>query len=204
MDSRRALSLLAVLVLLHSSTDELLRAPADAPVPAPSAAITDDAKPPTPGELLSRRRLVVPVAGTPPTKLQDSFEARRGKGRKHEAIDIMAPWGTPVLAADDGRIEKITSNRGGGLTLYQVDPSGRFVYYYAHLAGYAEGLKEGQVVRRGDLIPYVGATGNASRDAPHLHFAVLLLTTQKRWWGGEAVNPYPALAQASAVTTARR
>lgn len=194
--------LVALFVLLHSSTDELLRPPPAAPA-APAAAETDP-QPPTPGELLARRRLVVPVAGTPPTKLQDSFEARRGMGRKHEAIDIMAPWGTPVLAADDGRVEKITSNRGGGLTIYQVDASGRFVYYYAHLAGYAEGLKEGQPVRRGDVIGYVGATGNASRNAPHLHFAVLLLTTQKRWWGGEAINPYPALAQSATVTTARR
>lgn len=203
MDFRRGLSLVAVFVLLHSSTDELRRPPPAAPAPPPLAAATD-LRPPTPGELLARRRLLVPVAGTPPAKLQDSFEARRGMGRRHEAIDIMAPWGTPVLAADDGRVEKITSNRGGGLTIYQVDASGRFVYYYAHLAGYAEGLKEGQPVRRGDVIGYVGATGNASRNAPHLHFAVLLLATQKRWWGGEAINPYPALAQSAAVTTATR
>ena len=202
MDPRRGLLLVALFVLLHSSTDELLRPPLSAP--APPAATETEPQPPTPGELLARRRLLVPVAGTPPTKLQDSFGARRGMGRKHEAIDIMAPWGTPVLAADDGRVEKITSNRGGGLTLYQVDASGRFVYYYAHLAGYAEGLKEGQPVRRGDVIGYVGATGNASRNAPHLHFAVLLLTTQKRWWGGEAINPYPALAQSAALTTTAR
>lgn len=196
--------LVALFVLLHSSSDELLRPPLSAPAPPAATETETEPQPPTPGELLARRRLLVPVAGTPPTKLQDSFGARRGMGRKHEAIDIMAPWGTPVLAADDGRVEKITSNRGGGLTIYQVDASGRFVYYYAHLAGYAEGLKEGQPVRRGDVIGYVGATGNASRNAPHLHFAVLLLTTQKRWWGGEAINPYPALAQSAALTTTAR
>ncbi len=202
MEFKRGLSLVAVFVLLHSSTDELQRVTPSPEAPPPAAVA--DAKPPTPDELLARRRLVVPVKGTSPARLQDSFEARRGMGRKHEAIDIMAPWGTPVLAADDGRIEKISSNRAGGLAIYHVDPSGRFVYYYAHLAGYAEGLKEGQAVQRGDVIAYVGATGNANRKAPHLHFAVLLLTTQKRWWGGEAINPYPALAQAAAVTTATR
>ena len=117
---------------------------------------------------------------------------------EHRAIDIMAPWGTPVLAADDGHVTKVSSNRGGGLAVYQADASGRFLYYYAHLAGYAEGLHDGQPVRRGEVIGYVGATGNAPDHAPHLHFAVQYTDNAKRWarlWGrGEAVNPYAALA----------
>jgi peptidoglycan LD-endopeptidase LytH len=182
-------------VLLHSSSNDW---PVSAPAPAPVAAtpsVAPQKGPPTPAELLAQRDLLVPVQGVRPEQLRDTFEARRGAGRKHRAIDIMAPWGTPVLAADDGRLEKISSNRAGGLALYQVDPSGRFVYYYAHLTGYAEGLREGQEVKRGDVIAYVGATGNAPEGAPHLHFQVMVLAEGKRWWGGEAVNPYHALVQ---------
>lgn len=203
MERAPVLLLLGLVVLLHSSSSLLLRAPAPAAAP-PVVAAPPAAVPPTPQDLLANRRLVVPVQGVARGKLHDSFDDKRSMGRKHQAIDIMAPWGTPVLAADDGKIAKITSNRGGGLTLYQVDPSGRFVYYYAHLGGYADGLQEGQAVRRGDVIAYVGATGNAQTNAPHLHFAVLLLTRERRWWGGEALNPYPALAGAGTMTAARR
>lgn len=203
MDRRHAWGILLVsaLVLLHSSSNDALQPVGDPPLAQAPAGTGPRADPaPSGAELLASRRLVVPVEGVPRSKLRDTFNARRGKGRTHEAIDIMAPWGTPVLAADDGKVAKITSNRGGGLTLYQVDGSGRFVYYYAHLAGYADGLQEGQQVRRGDVIAYVGATGNAARDAPHLHFAVLLLAKERRWWGGEALNPYHALARSGAVT----
>jgi murein DD-endopeptidase MepM/ murein hydrolase activator NlpD len=203
MDHRHAWGILLVsaLVLLHSSSHDALQPVEDPPLAkvAPGAGPRVE-PPPTGSELLASRRLAVPVEGVPRSRLRDTFNARRGKGRTHEAIDIMAPWGTPVLAADDGKVAKITSNRGGGLALYQVDGSGRFVYYYAHLAGYADGLQEGQQVRRGDVIAYVGATGNASKDAPHLHFAVLLLARERRWWGGEALNPYHALARSETVT----
>ena len=196
MGSLRLLLLPALLVLLHASTLEVGRpVPVMRPAPAPRAATA-----PTPSELLAQRRLAVPVQGVPRSRLVDTFNAGRSRGREHKAIDIMAPWGTPVLAADDGRIAKISRNRGGGLSLYQLDGSGRFVYYYAHLAGYADGLREGQALRRGDLIGYVGTTGNAPDSAPHLHFSVMLLKGEKRWWGGEALNPYHALAQGQAVT----
>lgn len=181
-----------LLALPSSNGDRPVPAPAVPPLVAPQEPASVA---PTPAELLAARRLAVPVQGVPRTRLRDTYDARRSMGRPHRAIDIMAPWGTPVLAADDGRVEKIARNRFGGLTLYQVDGSGRFVYYYAHLAGYADDLREGQRVRRGEVIGYVGATGNAPEKAPHLHFQVLVLAQGKRWWGGEPVNPYAALTQ---------
>ena len=191
MGSIRLLWVPLLLLVVHASTLQLTRpTPAPSPPPLPRTASA-----PTPDELLAQRRLVVPVKGVARARLKDTFHDGRGKGRQHKAIDIMAPWGTPVLAADDGRIAKISRNHGGGLSLYQVDASGRFVYYYAHLAGYADGLREGQTVKRGDLIGYVGATGNAPESAPHLHFAVMVLGAEKRWWGGEVLNPYGALRQ---------
>jgi len=200
---RLVLLLPAVLVLLHASiaTREL---PPPAVRPAPPAALPQAAAPPTPDDLLAQRRLAVPVQGVQRARLQDTFTDSRSRGRQHKAIDIMAPWGTPVLAADDGRLAKISRNRGGGLSLYQVDGSGRFVYYYAHLAGYADGLREGQPLRRGDLIGYVGTTGNAPETAPHLHFAVMVLQGEKRWWGGQALNPYDALVREDPVLASSR
>lgn len=154
--------------------------------------------------LLAQRSLLVPVAGVQPASLSDQYELGRGD-RKHEAIDLMAPAGTPVVAVDDGRIAKLFTSKPGGLTVYQFDPAQRLSYYYAHLQGYAPGLREGMEVRRGDLIGYVGSTGNANPRAPHLHFAVFRLGTPPKWWEGEAVNPYPALrgARASEAVAAR-
>lgn len=149
-------------------------------------------------QLLAQRPLLVPVVGIAPAGLSDNFEQSRGP-RRHEAIDILAPTGTPVVAVDDGRITKLFTSKPGGLTVYQYDPDGRLAYYYAHLQRYAEGLREGQVVRAGDVIGYVGSTGNADPGAPHLHFAVFRLGTPPKWWQGEAVNPYPALSRARAV-----
>lgn len=200
MGYRLILCLAGALALLHSASEWLTPRPVAVPsqpaavAPAPPPATPP--APPTPEARLAERKLAVPVQGVARSRLQDTFHARRGKGRAHEAIDIMAPWGTPVLAADDGKIVKISRNRAGGLTLYQADASGRFVYYYAHLAGYADNLREGQEVRRGDVIAYVGATGNAAPTAPHLHFAVMLHKKSLRWQGAEVVNPYPALAMA--------
>ena len=196
------LALLLAVMLLSQSALDRLQAPGDASTPAAqpvAKARPADAKRPTSAEeILASRRLVVPVQGIARSRLHDTFNESRGKGRAHRAIDIMAPWGTPVLAADDGQVTKISSNRGGGLAVYQTDTSGRFVYYYAHLAGYADGLHDGQLVRRGEVIGYVGATGNAPGHAPHLHFAVQYVDSEKRWaklWGkGEVVNPYLALA----------
>jgi murein DD-endopeptidase MepM/ murein hydrolase activator NlpD len=145
-------------------------------------------------EWLRRRDLKIPVEGADDDDLRDTFADARGSGRAHEALDIMAPRHTKVLAADDGVIAKLfNSHGGGGITIYQFDPTETFSYYYAHLDRYASNLKEGQRVRRGDVIGYVGSTGNASPDAPHLHFAIFRLTLERQWWKGEPVNPYPVL-----------
>lgn len=147
-------------------------------------------------EWLAQRPLLVPVAGVDPGALSDHYELRRGS-RVHEAIDIMAPTGTPVVAVDDGRIAKLFTSRAGGYTVYHFDPAQRLAYYYAHLDRYAEGLREGMEVRRGDLIGYVGASGNADVKAPHLHFGVFRLGSPPKWWEGAPVNPYPALSRAA-------
>jgi murein DD-endopeptidase MepM/ murein hydrolase activator NlpD len=143
-------------------------------------------------EELRRRRLSLPVNGIRVEQLVPTFDEARGD-RAHEAIDIMSPRGTPVVATEDGRIAKLFWSKAGGHTIYQFDPSERYVYYYAHLDRYADGLAEGQAVVRGQTIGYVGSTGNAKADAPHLHFAIFLLTPDKRWWDGAALDPYPVL-----------
>jgi murein DD-endopeptidase MepM/ murein hydrolase activator NlpD len=143
---------------------------------------------------LRERDLTLPVQGVDRDELRDTFFDTRGGGRAHEAIDIMAPRHTPVLAVEDGTIAKLhDSQGGGGVTIYQFDPAAQFCYYYAHLDRYASGLREGQPVRQGQLIGYVGSTGNASADAPHLHFGIFRLTAERRWWKGEPINPYPVL-----------
>ena len=139
--------------------------------------------------LLAERRIAVPVAGTAKDKLYDSFDDGRGTG-KHQAIDIHAPRGTPVIAAGDGCVVKLFRSIPGGLTVYQFDPEGEFAYYYAHLDRYADDLKEGSQLQRGDVLGYVGTSGNAPANAPHLHFAIFRLGPDKRWWKGAAVNPY--------------
>ena len=139
------------------------------------------------------RAMIVPVAGVDRGAMRDMFNEVRGS-RRHEAIDILAPRGTPVVATDDGIVKKLFTSKPGGLTVYQFDPDQRFCYYYAHLDGYAPGLHEGQVVKRGEVLGYVGTTGNAPKDAPHLHFALIRLDHERRWWKGTYVNPYPFLA----------
>ena len=137
--------------------------------------------------------LLLPVSGVTAADLADTFTDRRGTARVHEALDIMAPAGTPVLAVADGHIEKLFDSANGGLTIYQFEPSGRYVYYYAHLQRYAADLEEGDRVRRGQVIGYVGSSGNASPEAPHLHFAIFRLGPEKRWWEGTPINPYALL-----------
>ncbi|HYR27754.1 MAG TPA: M23 family metallopeptidase, partial [Thermoanaerobaculia bacterium] len=138
------------------------------------------------------RAMIVPVTGVGRGGIRDMFEERRGN-RRHEAIDILAPKGTPVVATDDGEVKKLFTSKPGGLTVYQFDPDQRFCYYYAHLDRYAPGLHEGQLLRRGDVLGYVGTTGNAG-NTPHLHFALIRLDKERRWWKGTYVNPYPYLA----------
>ena len=137
--------------------------------------------------------LLLPVLGVSPEKLRDSYSHPRSRGRTHHALDIMAPRGTPVIAAVDGRIRKLFNSKGGGISIYQFDAKEEHVYYYAHLDRYADGLREGQIVTQGSIIGYVGTTGNAPESAPHLHFAIEVLPPTKEWWKGEPVNPYPLL-----------
>jgi murein DD-endopeptidase MepM/ murein hydrolase activator NlpD len=137
--------------------------------------------------------LQMPVEGIRPSDLRRDFDDKRGGGRVHQALDILAPKGTPVLAVADGKIRKLFTSKAGGLTIYQYDEAEKTCFYYAHLDRYAEGIREGMSVKSGSLIGYVGTTGNAPPGAPHLHFAVTRLPPTKEWWKGEAVDPFPLL-----------
>ena len=161
----------------------------DAP-PLPSRAAT----PPIPAVLDGRASpsLGMPVAGVDPRKLHSNFSQMRGD-HAHEALDIMAPRGTEVRAVAEGNVVKLFTSKPGGLTVYQFDDSRSWCYYYAHLDGYAPGLKEGMRLRQGEVLGYVGSTGDASPAAPHLHFAVFQLGPEKHWWQGTAVDPLPLL-----------
>lgn len=159
------------------------RPPEEPPTPAPSV---------TP---VAQGGLVIPVAGVEAAQLTDTWgESRGGGSRQHNAIDIMAPRGTMVVAAAAGTIEKIFESKPGGHTVYVRSVDGKTVYYYAHLDAYRDGLAEGQRVRTGDVIGTVGSTGNASPEGPHLHFEVKRMARGERWHEGQEVNPYPLLA----------
>ena len=140
--------------------------------------------------------LAIPVPGVKPGELIDTYSASRGGGmRVHNAIDIMAGEGRPVIAAAPGTVEKLFfSQGGGGITIYVRSDDQAWTYYYAHLSAYAPGLTEGQHVARGALIGFVGHTGDASPDGPHLHFAINHMQPGERWWNGTPINPYPLLA----------
>jgi len=176
-----------------------LRPPAAAPAGAGDANANPDANAntttnananaPAPGKLM------VPVDGIKLAEIKDNFDQPRGAERHHEALDIMAPKGTKVFATADGKVAKLFTSKPGGLTIYEFDPTEKYAYYYAHLDRYADGLKEGADIKRGDLIGYVGTTGNADPNAPHLHFAVFELTPEKQWWKGTPVDPYPLLGE---------
>jgi peptidoglycan LD-endopeptidase LytH len=142
---------------------------------------------------LRDRRLDLPVRGIVRRELRESFYETRGSRRPHEAIDILAPRNTPVLAVEDGTIARLFESKAGGTTVYQFDPTIRYAYYYAHLERYANGLQEGHHVQRGQVLGYVGTSGNAAKDTPHLHFAVFRLTEKKRWWQGTPIDPYELL-----------
>jgi murein DD-endopeptidase MepM/ murein hydrolase activator NlpD len=144
----------------------------------------------TPQQML-RARLVIPVEGVVRRELSDTWGDARSEGRSHQGIDIMAAQGTRVHAVADGRIVKFFESERGGITIYQFDSSERFVYYYAHLSARAASLLEDDYVRQGQVIGYVGSTGNAS--TPHLHFEIGRLDETRRWWVAEAMNPYPLL-----------
>jgi peptidoglycan LD-endopeptidase LytH len=191
----RPTTLLLVALIAACARRPIALAPA--PVSAPVSVVEDSASAAM-SEMddeayLRVRNLLLPVAGADPSRVQDSFGAPRAGGRHHGALDIMAPRGTPVLAADDGRILRLSSNALGGITIYAVDPAERIVYYYAHLDRYFDGLTTGKVLVRGDTIGYVGTTGNAPEDVPHLHFQIMRMARDGKYWAGEPINPFPLL-----------
>ncbi len=138
--------------------------------------------------------LAIPGTGIKADQLTDTSDAARGAGRRHDAIDIMADEGTPVIASADGTIEKLFNSVRGGQTIYVRSPDQKWQYYYAHLSAYAPGLHEGQQVKRGQVIGRVGHTGDASAEGPHLHLAINSMAPGERWWQGTPINPYPLLA----------
>jgi murein DD-endopeptidase MepM/ murein hydrolase activator NlpD len=163
----------------------------ETPPPAATTGSPSTIGPPLASEL-KNRNLEIPVEGVRSDQLTRQFDDARG-GRRHEAIDILAPHGTPVKAVEDGEIARLFQSKAGGITIYQFDPTDTYCYYYAHLDRYAAGLREGDRVRRGQVIGYVGVTGNAPKNTPHLHFAVFRLNEQKRWWEGTPIDPYDVL-----------
>jgi len=175
----------------------LSKAPVGDRTPAASAA---PAAPQRPAVVVGPGGLAIPVAGIRPGQLSDTYtQSRAGGARAHNAIDIMAPRGTPVVAAAPGTVEKLYFSRGGGgISAYVRSSDRRWIYYYAHLDAYAPGLREGQALGRGDPIGIVGSTGNANPAGPHLHFAVHAMEQGESWHEGQAVNPYPLLAGSGA------
>ena len=147
------------------------------------------------GAISSILEMTPPIRGLALANLRDTFEETHD-GKRHEAIDILEPKGTPVRAVVSGTVRKLFLSKPGGNTIYQFDEMGVYCYYYAHLDGYVEGLQEGTQVQSGDVIGFVGSTGNASPDTPHLHFAIFELGPEKLWWQGKAVDPYPGLVAA--------
>jgi murein DD-endopeptidase MepM/ murein hydrolase activator NlpD len=173
------------------------------PARAPSKSITKDRLPAmvaAPGVTSASDaplHISLPVKDLTASDIQDTFDQVRGKeGRTHQAADIMAPRGTPVLAVNDGKIVKLFLSKPGGNTIYQFDPTEQYCYYYAHLDHYADRIAEGAIVHRGDAIGFVGSTGNADPSAPHLHFEIHQLDAEKRWWTGTPINPYQYLVSA--------
>jgi murein DD-endopeptidase MepM/ murein hydrolase activator NlpD len=170
-----------------ATTSAAASAPSGAPMPRNSVS-TGEAV-----DYLLSRELAIPVAGTVVSDLRDSFDEGRDGGRVHRALDIMAPRGTPVLSADSGRILRVSANALGGNIIYAIDPLGRVVYYYAHLDAYQPGLVSGMTIARGDTLGFVGTTGNAPKDTPHLHFQVMRMPPDGKYWDGDAINPFPLL-----------
>ena len=148
---------------------------------------------PEPANFVGRVNLIIPVAGVQPEQLLDTFDDARSEGRVHDAIDIPAAAETPVLAAADGKILKLFQSERGGTTIYQLNADQQLIFYYAHLSRYADGLAEGDIVKPGQVIAYVGDTGNAGPGNYHLHFSIAVVSDPKRYWEGTNINPYPLL-----------
>lgn len=187
-----------------AASDEKSSRSKNAPAPSPKeiAGSPPATNPITPvteadADYLTSRNLLIPLAGISANQLRDTFNEGRSEGRQHNALDIKAAQGTPVLATTDGAVIKLFQSDKGGITLYQLDPSGRYVYYYAHLMRYEDGVAEGKQLRRGEVIAYVGDTGNAGAGNYHLHFAISRIAAPGKWSGGDPINPYPLLVKSS-------
>lgn len=195
----RVFPLMLALLSTACARQVLSTAPASAPAARTATSTPPRVAVPTLGPLSSSetvnyilgRGLLLPVAGVAVSQLRDTFDEGRDEGRVHRALDILAPRGTPVVAADDGRVLRVRPNALGGNTIYATDPGGRVVYYYAHLDAYRAGLAEGATIARGEVLGTVGTTGNAPKDTPHLHFQVMSMPSDGRYWDGDAINPYP-------------
>ena len=165
------------------------------PLPPPAESPT-----PITSNFVGTVNLIIPVAGVKPEQLIDTFDDARSEGRLHDAIDIMAAAETPVLAAADGKIVKLFQSEKGGITIYQVNTDQDLIFYYAHLSRYADGLAEGDPVRQGQVIAYVGDSGNAGAGNYHLHFSIAAVSDPKRYWEGANINPYPLLQNRAPLT----
>ena len=185
-------ALLVLAVIVHV----ILTERADRPPTADGADRVAAPAAPPPGDLLARG-LTFPVRGIDLSKIADSFTDARGATRIHNAMDIMAPRGTPVVAVDAGTVNRLGNGGAGGITVYQLDAGGRYGFYYAHLDRLAPGLAVGKTLRRGEVIGYVGTTGNAPSSAPHLHFAIYEVGEGRKRWGERPINPYPLWKQAA-------
>jgi peptidoglycan LD-endopeptidase LytH len=184
---------------IENIRDPLSSTPAPTPMPIPSEFVEDlpTPQPPAVPDLSNapQDKLLIPVKGVRRDQLQDTYASARSGGRTHDAIDIMAPLGTPVLAASDGEILKFFDSEAGGITIYQLSADKRYIFYYAHLQRRQSGINEHDQVKRGDVIAYVGDTGNAGAGNFHLHFAIAIPTDPKRFWGGPYINPYLLLRE---------
>lgn len=193
----------ATLTLENSPTTSPTPAPAIASSPAsqyaetppPQVDQTSSPSQPLNNSFVGTLKLIIPVAGVKPDQLLDTFADARSEGRVHDAIDIPAPAGTPVLAAADGEIVKLFQSERGGTTIYQLSSDRKLVFYYAHLQRYVDGLAVGKFVKHGEVIAYVGDTGNAGTGNFHLHFSIAIVADPKRYWEGTNINPYPLLRQ---------
>jgi murein DD-endopeptidase MepM/ murein hydrolase activator NlpD len=186
--------------VLYYPTDGPAPAPAPKPatsvpvVPATPVAVDPEAASLSDTDYLRSRHLVVPVAGANMARVEDSyFEPRDGGERTHRALDILAPRGTPILSADDGRILRMSNSSLGGITMYTVDPANRIVYYYAHMDHYNDVMSPGRTITRGDTLGFVGTTGNAPKDTPHLHFQIMRWPSDGKYWNGDPIDPFDFL-----------
>lgn len=186
---------LVALAITYRTTPRLpaVELPASNPIAIGTPLPPEPTPAPESENFVGRLNLIIPVAGVRPDQLIDTFDAARSEGRVHDAIDIPAAAETPVIAAADGKILKLFHSDRGGTTVYQLSANQELVFYYAHLSRYADGLTEGNLVKQGEVIAYVGDTGNAGPGNYHLHFSIATVADPKRYWEGTNINPYPLL-----------